>query len=153
MTSSKKIESEAGAGCAHFFSKTARKPAEVICHNDFAPYNFVFRDRQLVGVILVVLGGDRHQRLVGRERVRVMHADLVSRRRLRDAAGPGRNRAIGVAGAFRTHGRQRCSADTELGGLVGTDLGQRAVGHQCRGNQCRESCFAHYGHGRPPQNE
>ena len=28
-----------------------RKPAEVICHNDFAPYNFVFRDRQLVGVI------------------------------------------------------------------------------------------------------
>lgn len=26
-------------------------PAEVICHNDFAPYNFVFRDRQLVGVI------------------------------------------------------------------------------------------------------
>ena len=30
MTSSKKIESEAGAGCAHFFSKTARKPAEVI---------------------------------------------------------------------------------------------------------------------------
>lgn len=28
-----------------------RKPAEVICHNDFAPYNMVFRDRNLVGVI------------------------------------------------------------------------------------------------------
>lgn len=28
-----------------------RKPAEVICHNDFAPYNFVFRGGELVGVI------------------------------------------------------------------------------------------------------
>lgn len=26
-------------------------PAEVICHNDFAPYNFVFKDHKLVGVI------------------------------------------------------------------------------------------------------
>lgn len=28
-----------------------RIPAEVICHNDFAPYNCVFRDHELVGVI------------------------------------------------------------------------------------------------------
>ena len=28
-----------------------RKPHEVICHNDFAPYNMVFRDQELVGVI------------------------------------------------------------------------------------------------------
>jgi Ser/Thr protein kinase RdoA (MazF antagonist) len=28
-----------------------RDPAEVICHNDFAPYNCVFRDHKLVGVI------------------------------------------------------------------------------------------------------
>lgn len=28
-----------------------RKPAEVICHGDFAPYNMVFSDGRLVGVI------------------------------------------------------------------------------------------------------
>jgi len=28
-----------------------RQPAEVVCHNDFAPYNMVFRSETLVGVI------------------------------------------------------------------------------------------------------
>ncbi|RXW32670.1 phosphotransferase enzyme family protein [Propioniciclava flava] len=28
-----------------------RQPHEVICHNDFAPYNMVFRDHELIGVI------------------------------------------------------------------------------------------------------
>ena len=29
----------------------SHEPAEIICHNDFAPYNIVFRDRRPVGVI------------------------------------------------------------------------------------------------------
>lgn len=31
--------------------QSAREPVEVICHNDFAPYNMVFRDGRLVGMI------------------------------------------------------------------------------------------------------
>lgn len=33
------------------WQQPAHEPVEVVCHNDFAPYNFVFRDRALVGVI------------------------------------------------------------------------------------------------------
>jgi len=35
---------------AHWRS-APRRPAEVVCHNDFAPYNMVFRNEELVGVI------------------------------------------------------------------------------------------------------
>lgn len=33
------------------WQQPAREPAEVICHNDFAPYNFVFEGQRLTGVI------------------------------------------------------------------------------------------------------
>lgn len=33
------------------WSSDAREPAEVICHNDFAPYNCVFRDGRFAGAI------------------------------------------------------------------------------------------------------
>ncbi len=39
----------AHAGCV--WRLAGHEPDEVVCHNDFAPYNLVFRDRELVGVI------------------------------------------------------------------------------------------------------
>ena len=33
------------------WQQPTRQPVEVVCHNDFVPYNFVFRNRALVGVI------------------------------------------------------------------------------------------------------
>lgn len=36
---------------AAHWRRPPRKPAEVICHNDFGPSNMVFRDHELVGVI------------------------------------------------------------------------------------------------------
>lgn len=37
-----------GAGT---WQQEVREPVEVVCHNDFAPYNMVFREGELVGVI------------------------------------------------------------------------------------------------------
>lgn len=36
---------------AAHWRRSPHKPVEVICHNDFAPYNMVFRDHELVGII------------------------------------------------------------------------------------------------------
>jgi Phosphotransferase enzyme family len=38
-------------GAEHGWQLPAHEPAEVVCHNDFAPYNMVFRGRQLAGII------------------------------------------------------------------------------------------------------
>ena len=39
------------AGVADGWRSPTRSPAEVVCHNDFAPYNLVFDDGRLTGVI------------------------------------------------------------------------------------------------------
>jgi hypothetical protein len=43
---------DAGAGfTGEVWQWPAQEPAEVICHNDFAPYNLMFQDGRLTGVI------------------------------------------------------------------------------------------------------
>jgi len=39
------------AGVTDGWRSPVREPAEVVCHNDFAPYNLVFEDGRLTGVI------------------------------------------------------------------------------------------------------
>ncbi|MFT4108240.1 phosphotransferase [Propionicimonas sp.] len=39
------------AGVRHGWRSPVREPAEVVCHNDFAPYNLVFAGGRLAGVI------------------------------------------------------------------------------------------------------
>jgi aminoglycoside phosphotransferase (APT) family kinase protein len=43
--------SEPLAGTRDGWRSPVREPAEVVCHNDFAPYNLVFTDGRLTGVI------------------------------------------------------------------------------------------------------
>ncbi|MEH0928953.1 aminoglycoside phosphotransferase family protein [Micromonospora sp. CPCC 205558] len=61
---SREVLTDAGAYLSHLhqaslgfdvsdavWQSAVRQPVEVICHNDFAPYNMVFTDRRLSGVI------------------------------------------------------------------------------------------------------
>lgn len=44
---------DAGAGLAHEplqWQSPTHEPVEVVCHNDFAPYNMVFQDQQFAGI-------------------------------------------------------------------------------------------------------
>ena len=60
------------------------------------------RQQRLVGGHVAAV--EDQARTIGGERVEVMHAGPVAGRRLGDAAGPGRDAAIGVAGPLRPSG-------------------------------------------------
>ncbi|MCY1512764.1 hypothetical protein D9M68_472380 [compost metagenome] len=101
--------------------------------------------RGQVGLVLVQVGlGDGEQRLVFRERVRMVLAGLVAGRSLGDAAGPGRDGAGGVAALLGAEGGQ---AAAELGGILGRDLRQGAAGGQRQGNRgaYQRKLFQHVG--------
>jgi len=79
---------------------------------------------QLVGVLRSVLGVDLQQRFLAGERIGGYIAELGPGDVLGQAAGPSRDRAVGVAGFFGPHRRQR---GLELRRLVGTDRRQRGA--------------------------
>lgn len=82
---------------------------------------------QLVGVLRSVLGVDLQQRFFAGERIGGYVAELGPGDILGQAAGPGRNGAIGVAGFFGPHG---CQRGLELRRLVRADRCQRGTDRQ-----------------------
>ncbi len=72
--------------------------------------------RQLVGILGHVVPGDGEQDLVVGERIGVMLSGLESGRRLGDAAGPRRYRAVRVAGSLGSQRGQILPQPVRLGG-------------------------------------
>ncbi len=82
--------------------------------------------RQLVGVLGHVVGGHGKQHLVVSIGVGMVHALLVACRWCGDAAVPGRDGAVSVAGFFTAHGGEILA---EAIGLLGRN-GRKALSRQ-----------------------
>ncbi len=118
-----------------------------LVHRDPVGFRVALEHRQLavgelVLVLLDVLRGDGEQRLlvgkgIGKEALAI---DLAGAGR--EAAGPGRDAAVGVAFLLRADGGQ---AAAELGGLVGRNRRRHRTGQQAEGQRPggQESCCFH----------
>ena len=108
-------------------------------HRDLVGFGVALEHRHLaVGELVFVLvdrgGGDHEQRLfigkwVGQKTLAVHRAGVFG-----DAAGPGRDRAVGVAGFFSADRRE---GGAKLGGLFGRYRRHHVGGQQTQGHHCK----------------
>ena len=124
-----------------------REGAVGLVYRDLVGIRVALEHRQLAGgklvlVLVGVLRGDGEQRLfigegVGKEALAVELAGGAG-----DAAGPGRDAAVGVAFLLRAHGRQ---GRAQLGHFVGGHRRHHATGQQAQGQRAalEDSCRSH----------